>query len=180
VHAPDPARTLRRLVLAVWITGILSVALDFALESTIPEPIRAFRQAEFERDPTAAELVGTVLFLAAHERRNGFVEPERRPAAQRGEGAAVQLEGDRGLCAGRHRHSFGVVRDLRDPRVGRNVHRVVDHLLGVVVEPEKRRDLVSGEDLPPGIRTDRIRAGAEEPRPASGEVVVRIYRSFSS
>src|SRR5262249_47109652 len=81
---------------------------------------------------------------AVHDERERLGEVEVRTAVQRGEVLAGELEGDRHdrafLAAGDSRALRAVAGDREDARVVEDRRVEVHRLLGLVVEPEERRD----------------------------------------
>jgi hypothetical protein len=57
------AQTLRYLILTMWVTAIVSVVLDFSLESRLPEPLRDYLAAKWDEDFTLRDVVVSVVGL---------------------------------------------------------------------------------------------------------------------
>src|SRR5207237_10877053 len=103
------------------------------------------------RVPTDGEalpvVVHFVLAVAIHLKRDRFVEPEERPTVERSERLALELEGDRHHRAGRAPMDLiagvAIPADRDDARVLENAGVVLRRFLGLVVEPEARRDALN-------------------------------------
>ena len=89
-------------------------------------------------------LVDLLLRSAVHLERDGLGELVFRPAVQRGELLAVQLEAHRHHRARRPRAGLAVIRDVGDPRVPEDRRVEPGRLLALGVEPQPRGDLLHG------------------------------------
>jgi len=61
----NSAHALRYLILAMWGTAVAGGILDFSLESRLPEPLRDYLDAEWDRDLNSREWVGLVAGLVS-------------------------------------------------------------------------------------------------------------------
>jgi len=79
-----------------------------------------------------------------HGERNGFGEFELRAAVQCGELLALEPEAADHDRSGRAGSRLAVARHVQDLRALEDRDVVIHRLLGVVVEPEERRDFLLG------------------------------------
>ena len=58
-------QTFRLLIVALWITTVIGIALDFSLEAALPEPLRDYLSAQMDKPLTLLELTGLAAGIAA-------------------------------------------------------------------------------------------------------------------
>src|SRR5260370_27222894 len=102
------------------------------------------------------KVVDLLLRVTLHDQRDGRREGEPRTAVESHDLVSVELEHDHHDSSLRTRPGVSVAADLLHPRVREDRDVEVRGFFGVVVEPEKWRDVSHGNASPPSLLRDPI------------------------